>query len=299
MKKIKIKKSNINQRLDVFLVDDLKETRSKVKHGIEHKKILVNGEHEKAGYLLKENDEIEVENFDIETSVLPENIKLDIVYEDNYIMVVNKPSGMVVHPGNGNYFGTLVNGLMYYTKHLSKENGDMRPGIVHRIDKDTSGLLLIAKTDEVHNILSEEFKKHNIKRKYIALVKGVLEHNNGKIDAPIGRDNVDRKKFMVTDKNGKKSITNFKVLERYKDATLIELSLKTGRTHQIRVHMNYIGHPVVNDPVYGRRKLIDDSGQCLHAKTLGFIHPTLNKYMEFDSELPDCFINILNKFKEE
>ena len=229
----------------------------------------------------------------------PINMNLEIIYEDDDVIVVNKPNGLVVHPAPGNYSNTLVNGLMYHSKKLSSINGEFRPGIVHRIDAYTTGLLMVAKNDKAHLSLAKQLEEKTTTRKYIALVWGIIKEDSGTIDAPIGRDKNDRKKMCVTDVNSKEAITNFKVLERYKNATLIELSLKTGRTHQIRVHMNYIGHPVVNDPVYGRRKLIDDSGQCLHAKTLGFIHPTLNKYMEFDSELPDCFINILNKFKEE
>ena len=206
---------------------------------------------------------------------------------------------MVVHPAPGHYTGTLVNALMHHSKNLSKVNGEFRPGIVHRIDADTTGLLMVAKNDKAHNLLAEQLQNKTTTRKYIALVWGIINEDSGDIDAPIGRDKNDRKKMAVTDINAKEAITHFKVIERYKRATLIELSLETGRTHQIRVHMNYIGHPVVNDSVYGKRKLIDDTGQCLHAKTLGFVHPKSGKYMEFNSELPECFINILNQFKEE
>lgn len=287
-------------RIDQYLTSKLNITRSKIEKMIKEGNIKVNGNIIKKSYILNLNDEILIEEYiENEMSAEPINMNLEIIYEDDDIIVVNKPNGLVVHPAPGNYSNTLVNGLMYHSKKLSSINGEFRPGIVHRIDAYTTGLLMVAKNDKAHLSLAKQLEEKTTTRKYIALVWGIIKEDSGTIDAPIGRDKNDRKKMCVTDVNSKEAITNFKVLERYKDATLIELSLKTGRTHQIRVHMNYIGHPVVNDPVYGRRKLIDDSGQCLHAKTLGFIHPTLNKYMEFDSELPDCFINILNKFKEE
>lgn len=287
-------------RIDQYLTSKLNITRSKIEKMIKEGNIKVNGNIIKKSYILNLNDEILIEEYtEKEMSSEPINMNLEIIYEDDDVIVVNKPNGLVVHPAPGNYSNTLVNGLMYHSKKLSSINGEFRPGIVHRIDAYTTGLLMVAKNDKAHLSLAKQLEEKTTTRKYIALVWGIIKEDSGTIDAPIGRDKNDRKKMCVTDVNSKEAITNFKVLERYKDATLIELSLKTGRTHQIRVHMNYIGHPVVNDPVYGRRKLIDDSGQCLHAKTLGFIHPTLNKYMEFDSELPDCFINILNKFKEE
>lgn len=287
-------------RIDQYLTSKLNITRSKIEKMIKEGNIKVNGNIIKKSYILNLNDEISIEEYtEKEMSSEPINMNLEIIYEDDDVIVVNKPNGLVVHPAPGNYSNTLVNGLMYHSKKLSSINGEFRPGIVHRIDAYTTGLLMVAKNDKAHLSLAKQLEEKTTTRKYIALVWGIIKEDSGTIDAPIGRDKNDRKKMCVTDVNSKEAITNFKVLERYKNATLIELSLKTGRTHQIRVHMNYIGHPVVNDPVYGRRKLIDDSGQCLHAKTLGFIHPTLNKYMEFDSELPDCFINILNKFKEE
>ena len=287
-------------RIDQYLTSKLNITRSKIEKMIKEGNIKVNGNIIKKSYILNLNDEILIEEYiENEMSAEPINMNLEIIYEDDDVIVVNKPNGLVVHPAPGNYSNTLVNGLMYHSKKLSSINGEFRPGIVHRIDAYTTGLLMVAKNDKAHLSLAKQLEEKTTTRKYIALVWGIIKEDSGTIDAPIGRDKNDRKKMCVTDVNSKEAITNFKVLERYKNATLIELSLKTGRTHQIRVHMNYIGHPVVNDPVYGRRKLIDDSGQCLHAKTLGFIHPTLNKYMEFDSELPDCFINILNKFKEE
>ncbi len=287
-------------RIDQYLTSKLGFTRSKIEKMLKEGYVKVNGNIVKKSYILNLNDEISIDEYiEKEMSSEPINMNLDIIYEDDDVIVVNKPNGLVVHPAPGNYSNTLVNGLMYHSKKLSSINGEFRPGIVHRIDAYTTGLLMVAKNDKAHLSLAKQLEEKTTTRKYIALVWGIIKEDSGTIDAPIGRDKNDRKKMCVTDVNSKEAITNFKVLERYKNATLIELSLKTGRTHQIRVHMNYIGHPVVNDPVYGRRKLIDDSGQCLHAKTLGFIHPTLNKYMEFDSELPDCFINILNKFKEE
>ena len=203
---------------------------------------------------------------------------------------------MVVHPAAGNKSGTLVNALINHTKNLSDVNGEVRPGIVHRIDKDTSGLLLVSKTNKAHNVLAALFKKHKIKRKYIALVSGVIKHDKGRIEAPIGRSNTDRKKFMVTDKNAKEAITNFKVLERYKDATLLELVLETGRTHQIRVHLSYINHPIINDKVYSK-KIINDYGQMLHAYYLGFNHPITGSFMEFEAPLEKEFLEILEMFK--
>ena len=207
---------------------------------------------------------------------------------------------MVVHPAAGNYESTLVNALMYHCNNkLSSVNGDVRPGIVHRIDKDTSGLLLVAKNDEVHNDLAEQIANKTVTRKYIALVQGIINEDTATIDAPIGRDDTDRKKMAVTDKNSKDAVTHFRVLKRYEKSTLIECNLETGRTHQIRVHLNYIGHPIVNDPVYGFKKLDDkEFGQMLHAKTIGFIHPITKKYLEFTSNPPKRFEEILDKYKD-
>jgi len=289
-----------NVRLDVYLSKILDISRSKVSKLIDEEKILVNEKKEKSSYKITTNDIITVLDYEEQQiEAKPENIPLDIVYEDNEVLVINKTNGMVVHPAVGNTTGTLVNALLHYSDSLSSINGEFRPGIVHRIDAYTTGLLMVAKNDKAHEILANQLSEKTTTRKYIALVWGIIKHDTGTIDAPIGRDINDRKKMSVTDINSKEAITHFKVLERYSNATLIELKLETGRTHQIRVHMNYIGHPVVNDPVYGNRKLIDDSGQCLHAKTLGFVHPKTNEYIEFDSELPDCFINILNKIKKE
>ena len=281
-------------RLDNFLTDVLEVSRSQVTKMIKAKEVLVNGKNVKPGFMLKENDTVIVNHVD-EDGVKPEKMDLDIVYEDDDVIVVNKANGVVVHPGAGNHSGTLVNGLLYHTK-LSDINGEVRPGIVHRIDAYTTGLLMIAKNNRAHEILAEELAQKKTYRKYVALVWGVIESDSGEIDAPIGRSKNDRKKMAIS-ADGKEAITHFKVLKRYEKATLIELRLETGRTHQIRVHMNYIGHPVVNDPVYGNRKLFDETGQCLHAKELGFVHPTTGEYMQFDSELPECFINVLKKFE--
>ncbi len=287
-------------RIDKALVDILGFSRSKIVKMLDDNKILVNGEVVKSSYQVRIGDKITVyEYIEEEMSADPEEMDLDIVYEDDDVIVVNKANGVVVHPAVGNNHGTLVNGLLYHSKNLSDINGEFRPGIVHRIDAYTTGLLMVAKNNEAHNVLAEQLSKKTTTRKYWAIVWGVIKHDTGTIDAPIGRDSNDRKKMCVTATNSKSAITHFRVLERYKDATLIELNLETGRTHQIRVHMDYIGYPVVNDPVYGKRKLLDESGQCLHAKTLGFNHPKTGEYMEFTSELPECFINILNKFKEE
>lgn len=286
------------KRIDQYLTEKTDLSRSKISKMLKEGKILVNQKEVKSSYLLKENDLITMEEYIEEPiSVKPEKMDLDIVYEDNDVIVVNKANGVVVHPAIGNTSHTLVNGLVYHSK-LSDINGEFRPGIVHRIDAYTTGLLMVAKNNKAHEILAKELEEKKTTRKYIALVWGVINEDTGTIDAPIGRDTTDRKKMCVTDKNAKDAITHFKVIKRYKDATLIELKLETGRTHQIRVHMNYINHPVVNDPVYGRRKIIDSTGQCLHAKDLGFVHPTTKEYMEFTSELPECFTNILNKFEE-
>ena len=290
--KCQVKQGNV--RLDNYLSLVLEVSRSQVTKMIKAKEILVNGNIVKPGFILSEDDILEINHVE-EDGVKAEKMDLDIVYEDDDVMVVNKANGVVVHPGAGNHSGTLVNGLLYHTK-LSDLNGDVRPGIVHRIDAYTTGLLMIAKNNKAHEILAKELAEKKTYRKYVALVWGVIDSDTGEIDAPIGRSKSDRKKMAVR-ADGKEAITYFKVLKRFDKATLIELRLETGRTHQIRVHMNYIGHPVVNDLVYGNRKLFDNTGQCLHAKELGFIHPKTGKYMQFDSELPDCFLNILKNFE--
>ena len=295
---MKIENNDIGKRIDKYLGETTDYTRSKIQKMIENGNILVNNNKVKSSYTLKENDNVEVTDYVEETDILPENISLDIYYEDNDLIVVNKPSGMVVHPAPGNYSGTLVNALMYHTNNLSTVNTSIRPGIVHRIDADTSGLLIVAKNDKSHNLLAEAIQKKEVVREYIALVDGVINEDTATIDAPIGRDKNDRKKMAVTSENSKDAITHIRVLDRYKDSTLIRCKLETGRTHQIRVHLNYIGHPVVNDPVYGYKKLIDkDFGQMLHAEKLGFVHPTTKEYMEFTAPLPNRFKEILEIYK--
>ena len=299
MKKIEIVEE-VNDRLDQYLSKETDYSRSQIQKMITDGNILVNNNKSKSSLGLKIGDIITIDEPEMdELNANPEKMDLDIVYEDEDIIVVNKQNGLVVHPAVGNNSGTLVNGLVYHSKNLSDINGEFRPGIVHRIDAYTTGLLVVAKNNKAHEFLARQLEEKTTHRKYIALVWGVINNDTGTIDAPIGRDEKDRKKMAVTANNSKYAITHFKVLKRFKSATLIEVELETGRTHQIRVHMDYIGHPVVNDPVYGNHKLIDDSGQCLHAKELGFIHPTTKEYVEFDSELPQCFINILNKFEEE
>ena len=288
----------IGQRIDKFLVENTEYTRSKIQKMIEEDCIFVNNKKVKASYILKENDKIEVKDYEENTDILPENIPLDIYYEDDDLIVVNKPSGMVVHPAPGNYSGTLVNALMYHTNNLSTVNTNIRPGIVHRIDADTSGLLLVAKNDKTHNVLAEAIQKKEVVREYIALVEGIINEDTATIDAPIGRDIHNRKKMCVTGENSKEAVTHIRVLDRFTDSTLIRCKLETGRTHQIRVHLSYIDHPVVNDPVYGRKKLINPKfGQMLHAEKLGFVHPTTKEYMEFTSPVPEEFTKILNILK--
>lgn len=286
-------------RIDQYLakIEDLDFTRAKLQRLISNDLILVNGKKIKNSYKVVNGDVISITDEERVSDIKPEKMDIDIVYEDDDLLVVNKESGVVVHPAPGNYSHTLVNGLLY-NRELSTINGSFRPGVVHRIDKDTSGLLLIAKNDRAHAFLADQLKNKTITRKYIALVSGVINHDTGQIDAPIGRDEKDRKKMCVTSNNSKEAITNFKVLDRYKNATLIECILKTGRTHQIRVHMKYINHPVVNDPVYGNKKSTS-FGQMLHAETIGFIHPTTKKYMEFSVKPPKEFEEILEKYKNE
>ena len=297
---MKIENNDIGKRIDKYLGETTDYTRSKIQKMIENGNILVNNNKVKSSYTLKENDNVEVTDYVEETDILPENIPLDIYYEDNDLIVVNKPSGMVVHPAPGNYSGTLVNALMYHTNNLSTVNTSIRPGIVHRIDADTSGLLIVAKNDKSHNLLAEAIQKKEVVREYIALVDGVINEDTATIDAPIGRDKNNRKKMCVTGSNSKEAITHIRVLERYKNATLIRCKLETGRTHQIRVHLSYIGHPVINDPVYNSKKLIDkDFGQMLHAEKLGFVHPTTKEYMEFTAPVPAKFNEILKIYKEE
>ncbi len=286
-------------RLDKYLIDILNISRNKVQEMIKENLITVNGKLVKSSYHLKMNDTILITGkLEETTNAIPERMDLNIVYEDDDVMVINKPSGLVVHPAAGHFTGTLVNGLLEHTNNLSSNNGDLRPGIVHRIDKDTSGLIVVAKNDKAHEALAKQLKDKTLCRIYLALVEGRINHDTGTIDAPIGRDATDRKKMSVTDLNSKDAITHFRVIERYKNATLLEVKLETGRTHQIRVHMAYIGHPVVNDPVYSNHKSTD-FGQMLHAKEIEFVHPTTNKLMHFTCEVPEEFNNILEKYKNE
>ena len=280
------------ERIDKYLAEELGISRSTVKKMIDEGFVLVNGKEVKASLILSEADELFVKDgFIKEASFEAEDIPINIVYEDDDLLVINKKSGMVVHPGNGNTSGTLVNALMHYTKNLSKKEA-FRPGIVHRIDKDTSGLMLVAKNDKAHDILAEGFKNKTIKREYIALVCGVIGEDTGVIDAPIGRDAKDRKKMCVTSENSKKAVTHFKVLKRYEHYTLLRLILDTGRTHQIRVHMKYIGHPVYNDPVYG--KAYNDFGQFLHSASIDFEQPTTHEHLHFECDLPKEFQDFLD-----
>lgn len=288
-------------RIDKYLLDKLDISRNKIQKLINDNNILVNGKSVKASYIVRVDDLIECDFlYKEKIDILPEDIPLDIVYEDDDLLVVNKPSGMVVHPAVGNYSHTLVNALMYHCNNLSQVNGVIRPGIVHRIDADTSGLLLVAKNDMAHVDLAKQISEKSVKREYIALVDGVIKEDTATIDAPIGRDVKNRKKMCVTADNSKDAITNIRVIERYKNSTLITCSLLTGRTHQIRVHMNYIGHSVINDPVYGSKKLVDPLfGQMLHARKIGFVHPRTNEYMEFSCEPPDKFLDILEMYKNK
>ena len=300
MTTFKITDDKVGIRLDKVITDYLKDkTRTYVLKCIEDGKILVNNKTFKPSLKASLNDEITI--LDIEPKELTieaKDMNLDIIYEDDYVLIVNKPKGMVVHPGAGNYDNTMVNGLLYEMEDLPEINGVLRPGIVHRIDKDTTGLVMVAKTEKAMISLSEQLKNHTCNRKYIALVYGEIAENRGRINAPIARSKEDRKK-MAVDKEGKPAVTNFTVLKRYKGFTLIECKLETGRTHQIRVHLEYIDHPLVGDQTYGRRKVIGSLGQFLHAKTIGFIHPSTNEYMEFSSELPEYFTSFLNTLEEK
>ncbi|SHF26911.1 23S rRNA pseudouridine1911/1915/1917 synthase [Thermoanaerobacter uzonensis DSM 18761] len=287
-------KEDEGKRIDVFLAAELDYTRSYIKKLIVDGLVFVNGKTVKPSYKVKENDEVVVNIPEVEKiDVLPENIPLDILYEDDDIIVINKPQGMVVHPAPGNYSGTLVNALLYHCKNLSGINGILRPGIVHRLDKDTSGVMVIAKNDKAHISLSNQIKERSVFKKYVAIVEGVIKDEEGKIEAPIGRHPVDRKKMAVIE-DGRYALTLYKVLERFKENTLIEAVIKTGRTHQIRVHMAYIGHPVVGDPIYGfKKQKFKLEGQALHSRVLGFMHPTKGVYMEFEAPLPEYFKKLI------
>lgn len=287
------------KRTDSFISGNIEElTRSAVQGLIEKDKILVNGKSVNKNYKLKSGDNITVEIPEPQImDAIPENIPLDIIYEDDDLLVVNKPKGMVVHPAHSNYNGTLVNALLYHCgDSLSGINGVIRPGIVHRIDKNTSGLLIVAKNDKSHLHLAEQIKEHSFTREYEAVAAGYFRETSGTINAPIGRHRTDRKKMCVTPENSRHAVTHYSVIKQYGGYAHVKLRLETGRTHQIRVHLSYIGHSVLGDDVYGKPyKNID--GQCLHARKIGFIHPTTSEYMEFTSELPDYFRKILDKLE--
>ena len=302
MKEIILECEENNARIDTWLAGKLEEySRSYIQKLCQEGNIKVNGHQAKSNYKLKTGDQVsamipEAEMLQVEAEEIP----LDIVYEDEHIIVINKPKGMVVHPAAGNYSGTLVNALMKHCgDSLSDINGVIRPGIVHRIDKDTSGLLVVAKNNHAHEFLSKKLKTHDIKREYIALVEGIIYENYGKIDAPIGRHPVERKKMSVNTKIGRNAVTHFSVLERFPTATYLELKLETGRTHQIRVHMAYINHPIIGDEVYGRKKQrFDTQGQVLHARRLSFEHPATGELMEFETPVPEYFTRLLEELSE-
>ena len=284
-------------RIDSYLAQKLELSRSKIQKLIKEDLITVNDKAVNANYLVKQNDKIEIKDeLNYEINIEPENIPLDIVYEDEDLLIINKQSGMVVHPAPGHYTGTLVNALLYRFNLTSGEKN--RPGIVHRLDKDTSGLMLVAKNEFTHEKLSEMISKKEVERKYLAIVDGLIKHETGTIDAPIGRDIADRQKMAVTDVNAKDSITHFKVLERYDNNTLIECILETGRTHQIRVHLSYIGYPVNNDPAYGKGKATE-FGQMLHSKSIKLNHPRTGKELFFEIEPPKEIKEKLEELRSE
>ncbi len=287
-------------RLDKYLVANSELTRSRIQQLIDDGQVLVNNKNEKANYKVRINDVITYSlPPEMSMEAKPQKMDLDIRYEDEDVIVINKAKGIVVHPANGNQENTLVNGLLYHCKDLSGINGVLRPGIVHRIDKDTTGLLIVAKNDKAHLSLSEQLSKKEVSRKYYALVHGVIEHDFGTIDAPIGRDVKDRQKMAVTATNSKEARTHFRVVERFKKHTLVECTLETGRTHQIRVHMQYIEHPLVGDEKYSYRKTKQGYGQFLHAFELKFTHPTTNEQVVVNAPLPQYFEAYLQELREE
>ena len=287
------------ERLDKYLNTIYPDfSRSFFQKLIKDKQILINDVPEKANYRLKEDDVVSVTFPDaVETQILPQDIPLDILYEDDDVLVINKPKRMVVHPSAGHYTDTLVNAIMYHCKDsLSGINGEIRPGIVHRIDMDTTGSLIVCKNDDSHVKIAEQIKNHSCNRIYVGIVSGTIKEDEGTIDAPIGRHPIDRKKMAINEKNGKPAITHYKVLERFDGYTYVQFKLETGRTHQIRVHMASINHPLLGDELYynGKSKFKNLQGQCLHARTIGFVHPKTNKYMEFSAPLPNYFEKLLN-----
>lgn len=295
----KVEENSVGIRLDVFISNEFEEkSRSYIQGIIEKENATVNGKCRKSNFKLKLDDIIALSIPDpVELNVKAEDIPLDVIYEDSDVIVINKPQDMVVHPAPGNYTGTLVNALLNHCTDLSGINGILRPGIVHRIDKDTSGALVVAKNDRAHNSLAAQLKDHSMTRSYLALVEGVIKDDEGTVNEPIGRHPKDRIKMEIVE-SGKKAITHYKVIERFDGYTLVECNLETGRTHQIRVHMAKIGHPLVGDLIYGfKKQKFNLKGQVLHAKRLGFIHPTTNKYMEFDSPIPSYFEKLITKLR--
>ena len=287
------------ERLDKYLTNYLEESRSYIIKMIKNGNVLVNGEEVSPHYEVRLDDVITVDkDYKEEVNIEAEDIPLNIIYEDDDLIIINKPSGMVVHPGNGNESGTLVNALMHYTNKLSDVNGEVRPGIVHRIDKDTSGIMIAAKNNKAHEILSDMLSRHEIEREYIALVKGEFPNDTATIDAPIGRDEKNRIRMCVTGKNSKDAITHLKVIKRYKGYTLLRLKLETGRTHQIRVHLNYIGYPIVNDPLYGTCDN-PNFGQFLHSTSIRFTHPITGKELFFEVPVPKEFDTYLEGLEEK
>lgn len=293
-----VDKNGEGKRLDVYLSEIMPDTtRSAIKKSIEEGLTTVDGKVVKAGKILKLNETIQFEEHEILLNVEPECISLNIIYEDDDIAVINKPQGLTVHPAPGNYTGTLVNGLLFHFGKMSDIGGNIRPGIVHRIDKDTSGLLVVAKTNVAHLSLAKQISTKECKRRYISLVEGVVKQDSGTIDEPIGRSPSDRKKMAVV-LNGRPAVTHYKVIERFNNYTLMQFDLETGRTHQIRVHSKFIGHPIVGDKTYGyKNQKFDLNGQLLHAKRLEFTHPTTKKHMVFEVDLPDYFQKILKVLK--
>jgi pseudouridine synthase, rluA family len=298
---ITVEESDIDRRIDVFLANKLESfSRSYIQDLIKKGKVTINGKAVKANYRLREGESVVLDIPKPEPlEILPENIPLDILYEDDDVILVNKPKGMVVHPAAGHYSGTLVNALLYHCRdNLSGINGVLRPGIVHRIDMDTTGVIIACKNDNAHQHIAKQLAEHSITRKYVAIVTGNLKDDEGVVNAPIARSKNDRKK-MAVDKEGKTAVTHYKVLERLNNYTYIECVLETGRTHQIRVHMSYIHHPLLGDEVYsGKKESMKLEGQCLHARVLGFIHPRTNEYMEFEAPIPEYFNEILRKFRK-
>ncbi|SOC37962.1 ribosomal large subunit pseudouridine synthase D [Salinicoccus kekensis] len=298
MNRITAGHNDAGERLDRYLSTVVPDSsRSDMQGRIKAGIVKVNGETVKPNYKVKEGDEIIVEERElVDSDIVPEDLDLDIIYEDSDVAVVYKPKGMVVHPSAGHTGGTLVNGLMHQLDELSGINGELRPGIVHRIDKDTSGLLMVAKNDVVHRNLVEQLVDKSVTRKYTALVHGVIPHGKGTVEAPIGRNPRERQEMAVVD-DGREAVTHFNVLERFKDYTLVECILETGRTHQIRVHMQYIGYPIAGDPKYGPRKTMDVGGQLLHAGVVGFTHPVSGERLEFSAGLPDDFEAVLEEMR--